>query len=57
MIRVTGAKEIDSVLKNELLTNPKIARNVRSKIWVYKVEDNGGLTLIPNKVYYKYAII
>ena len=52
-------KEINSVLKNELLTNLKRARNARSEIWVYKVEDNGGLTLIPNKklFYYKYANI
>lgn len=52
-------KEINSVLKNELLTNLKRARNARSEIWVYKVEDNGGLTLIPYKklFYYKYANI
>lgn len=43
-------KEIDSELKDTLIKDkPTKAGYIRSKIWVYKVDANGKLTLIPNQ--------
>ncbi len=42
-------KEIDSNLKIELLKNTSKAPYVRTEIWVYKVDEKGGLSLIPNQ--------
>ena len=43
-------KEIDSELKDTLIKGkPTKAGYIRSEIWVYKVDANGKLTLIPNQ--------
>ena len=43
-------KEVDSKLKIELTKDkPAVAKYARTQIWVYKVNTNGELTLIPNQ--------
>jgi hypothetical protein len=45
-----GAAPGDSKLIAELTKGkPTVASYARSEIWVYKVDANGGLTLIPNQ--------
>jgi len=41
-------KELDSQLKNEL-KKPNLASYTRSEIWVYTINDQGKLILIPNQ--------
>lgn len=41
--------EISSDLRIELLNNTSKAQYVRTEIWVYRVDDKGGLSLIPNQ--------
>lgn len=41
--------EISTHVLNELLINPVKANMDRSEIWVYKVDNKGGLGLIPNQ--------
>jgi hypothetical protein len=42
-------KEIDSVLKSELLKNMSKAHYARTEIWVYRLDEYGVLNLIPNQ--------
>jgi len=42
-------KEISSGVISELLKNPTRASFVRTQIRVYRVDENGGLALIPNQ--------
>jgi len=41
--------KLDSDTRNELLKNPVKVPYNRSEIWVYEVDKNGGLNLIPNQ--------
>lgn len=41
------SKEISTHVLNELRKNPAKANMNRSEIWVYKVDNKGGLRLIP----------
>lgn len=43
------SQEISSNLKSELLNSMSKSRYVRSEIWVYKVDDQGVLSLMPNQ--------
>ena len=42
-------KEIDSVLKSELLKNINRAHYARTEIWVYRFDEYGVLNLLPNQ--------
>ena len=42
-------REPDSTIKAELLQKPTRVGYARSEIWVYKLDDKGGLVLIPNQ--------
>jgi hypothetical protein len=42
-------KEINSIVKSELLKNTNRAQYARTQIWVYKLDENGVLNLIPDQ--------
>lgn len=43
------SKELDSATRDYLLKNPVKASYNRSEIWVYKINENGGLDLLPDQ--------
>jgi hypothetical protein len=42
-------KEIDSILKSDLLKNINRAHYARTEIWVYRLDEHGVLNLIPHQ--------